>query len=129
MLWNVLASWAGQLVFLLAGFFMPRMIDTHVGQAALGIWDFSWSLVSYFGLANLGVGSSVNRYVAMYRAANDITSLKTAVSSVLAFQVVAGTIVAGQPPSWCAACHFFSEKNWELRPNRPDMWWLFLEPV
>ena len=95
MLWNVLASWAGQLVFLLAGFFLPRMIDNHAGQAALGIWDFSWSLVSYFGLANLGVGSSVNRYVAMYRAAYDSHSLKTAVSSILAFQVVAGTVVAG----------------------------------
>jgi O-antigen/teichoic acid export membrane protein len=95
MLWNVLASWAGQLVFLLAGFLMPRMIDTHVGQAALGIWDFSWSLASYFGLANLGVGSSVNRYVAMYRAANDISNLKAAVSSVLAFQFAAGAAVAG----------------------------------
>ena len=93
MVWNVLASWVGQLAFVLAGFVMPRMIDRYAGQAALGIWDFSWSLVSYFGLANLGVGSSVNRYVASYRAVNDTSGLNRAVTSVLAFQFVAGLTV------------------------------------
>ena len=82
MVWNVLTSWAGHMVFVIAGFIMPRMIDRHIGQTSLGIWDFSWSLVNYFGLAGLGIGSSVNRYVAKYRAVNDIEGLRKAVSSV-----------------------------------------------
>jgi O-antigen/teichoic acid export membrane protein len=107
MAWNVLASWAGHMVFVIAGFVMPRMIDRHIGQTSLGIWDFSWSLVSYFGLAGLGIGSSVNRYVAKYRAVNDIDGLRRAVSSVWCIQVVvsfvivlATAVVASFIPLW-----------------------------
>ncbi len=64
MVWNVVASWLGHSVFVVAGFFLPRIIDRHLGQVGLGIWDFGWSLVSYLGIAQVGVGSSVNRYVA-----------------------------------------------------------------
>jgi len=84
---NVLYSWGGYLVFVITGFIMPRMIDGYVGQTALGIWDFCWSLVSYLSLAGLGVGSSVNRYVAKYRAENDVLRLRQAVSSVMGIQV------------------------------------------
>jgi O-antigen/teichoic acid export membrane protein len=84
--WNVLSSWGGHLIFLLAGFIMPRVIDRHVGQVSLGIWDFSWSLVNYMSFAGLGIGSSVNRYVAKYRAAGDMVGLSTAVSSVMCVQ-------------------------------------------
>ena len=61
MAWNVMASWAGHAVFIVAGFIMPRFIDRTIGQEALGIWDFAWSVVSYFGLAEIGVGASVGR--------------------------------------------------------------------
>ena len=104
---NVLTSWAGHMVFVIAGFVMPRMIDRHIGQTSLGIWDFSWSLVNYFGLAGLGIGSSVNRYVAKYRAVNDIEGLRKAVSSVWGIQMVvsfvmvlAAVTVASFLPLW-----------------------------
>src|SRR5690348_219890 len=72
---NVLASWAGHLVFIVAGFVMPRQIDRHIGQVGLGVWDFGWTAVNYFFLAQIGVGVSVNRYVARYRAAQDVAGL------------------------------------------------------
>jgi O-antigen/teichoic acid export membrane protein len=81
------------MVFVVAGFLLPRMIDHHVGQTSLGIWDFTWSLVSYFGLAGLGVGSSVNRYVAKLRAAGDKEGLDEAISSVVCVQVVIATVI------------------------------------
>ncbi len=92
--WNVLTSWGGHLVFVVAGFVMPRMIDRHVGQASLGIWDFAWSLVSYFSLAGLGVGSSINRYVAKFRAAGDRDGLNEAVSSVVCVQRAIAAFIA-----------------------------------
>lgn len=90
---NVLFSWGSYLVFVVAGFVMPRMIDRHLGQVTLGIWDFCWSLVSYLNLAGLGIGSSVNRYVAKYRAANDIDKLRKAVSSVMCIQLIVAAVV------------------------------------
>jgi O-antigen/teichoic acid export membrane protein len=92
---SVLASWSGHLVFVAAGFFLPRFIDHHAGQATLGVWDFAWSLVSYFGLAQVGIGSSVNRYVAGHRAEGDIPALNCTVSSVVALQSLAALIVLG----------------------------------
>lgn len=82
MAWNVIASWAGHSVFIVAGFIMPRMIDRKLGQETLGIWDFSWSMIAYFGLVQVGVGSSVNRYVAKYRARNDVELVNSTVSSI-----------------------------------------------
>ena len=92
---NVLASWAGHLVFIVAGFIVPRAIDRQIGQEALGVWDFGWSLVSYFGLVSGGVMSSINRYVARYRAAGDMDSLNATVSTGLAIYLCAGAIVLG----------------------------------
>jgi O-antigen/teichoic acid export membrane protein len=91
--WNVIASWGGQLLVIVCGFIMPRMIDRHVGQVSLGIWDFCWSIVSYFGLAGLGIGSSVNRHVAMYRASHQPEKLRAAVSSVNAIQIVVSLLI------------------------------------
>lgn len=90
---NVMWSWAGHLVFVVSGFIMPRMIDEYIGQEQLGIWDFCWSLVSYLNIASLGVGSSVNRYVAKYRAAGETDALGAAISSVVVIQLVISAVV------------------------------------
>jgi len=92
---NVLFSWAGHLVFVVAGFIMPRMIDRRLGQELLGVWDFSWSLVQYFGLVQAGVGSSVNRYVARYRAAGDIVGVNRIVSTAFCLLSISGLLVLG----------------------------------
>jgi O-antigen/teichoic acid export membrane protein len=92
---NVGASYAGHFVFIIFGFIMPRAIDEQIGQVALGIWDFSWSFVNYLNLAMLGIGSSVNRYVARYRAAGDTLALNRTLSSVVAVQIVIAVLVFG----------------------------------
>jgi len=95
MVWNVIVSWASQLVFIAAGFIMPRMIDRKLGQTTLGIWDFSWSMVAYFGLIQVGVGASVNRYVAKYRARKEMRLVSSVVSSVMFLQCLMGVVVIG----------------------------------
>lgn len=90
---NVGASYLGQMVFIIFGFILPRAIDDAVGQAALGIWDFSWSFVNYLNLAMIGIGSSVNRFVARYRASGDLLALNKTVSTVIAIQLAISLIV------------------------------------
>jgi O-antigen/teichoic acid export membrane protein len=92
MAFNVLTSWAGHLVFVIAGFLLPRILDRQIGQEMLGLWDFAWSLVSYFGLADIGAGSSLSRYVAGHRAAGDVAALRRAASSVMLVQAAVGTL-------------------------------------
>ncbi len=87
MAWNVLTTWGAHLVFIVAGFLMPRFIDHKLGQVSLGVWDFGWSMVSYFALAQVGVGSSVNRFVAKFRTTGDVEGLNRTVSSVNVIQM------------------------------------------
>ncbi len=79
---NVAFAWGGYAVNVIAGFVMPRLISDRLGQTTLGIWDFSWSIVSYFALVQLNLGSSINRYVAQYRAAGDHAGLCRSVSTI-----------------------------------------------
>lgn len=90
---NVLFVWAGQMVFFVAGFILPRLIDNKLGQEVLGVWDFSWSLVTYFGFVDMGIMSSVNRYVARHWGKQDIEGVNCVLSSATAVLFVAGFLV------------------------------------
>lgn len=70
------------------------MVDESLGQTALGVWDFGWSIVHYLGLAMVGIGSSVNRFVARYRSSGESEKLSRIVSSVIAIQLLIAVAVA-----------------------------------
>jgi len=65
---NTIVSWVTYVVFIVSGFIAPRLIDYYEGQIILGVWDLSWSIVSYLSIANIGVGASLNRYISKYRS-------------------------------------------------------------
>jgi O-antigen/teichoic acid export membrane protein len=91
---NVLVSWLSQLVFIVAGFVMPRLIDHQLGQEMLGLWDFGWTIVAYFSLVQMGVVGSINRYVATHQATGDIVGVNRCVSSIfLVLLAMAGLMV------------------------------------
>ena len=89
---NVLASWAGQVIFIVAGFIMPRLINDSLSRTALGVWDFGWSVVAYLTLTQAGIVASINRYVAKFRAVGDLGSVNTVVSSVWVALLAAGAL-------------------------------------
>ncbi len=90
---GVAVSWVAQIILIAAGFIIPRWIDHGLGRATLGIWDLAWSLVSYLTLLEAGIGSSVNRHVALYLVEGDIKSVNQVVSSVAIVQRVVGIVV------------------------------------
>src|SRR5688572_19881830 len=79
---NILTNWGAQVFHMVAGFVVPRLIDRQLSQEALGVWDLAWSIVVYFNLVQIGVTSSINRYVAFHRAQGDLSAINTAVSSI-----------------------------------------------
>lgn len=93
MLKNIVFGWGAQFIFLVAGFVLPRMLNDSIGQEALGVWDFAWSLIAYFTLVQAGVVSSVNRYVAKYYTADDNNNVNVSVSSVTLLLVVMAIII------------------------------------
>ncbi|NOX58567.1 MAG: oligosaccharide flippase family protein, partial [Planctomycetes bacterium] len=79
---NVIAGWLAQFFFIAGGFVLPRLVNDRLSQDALGVWDFAWSLTGLFGILQGGIVSSVNRFVAKFRARNDVEGISCAVSSV-----------------------------------------------
>ncbi len=92
--YNVFIGWIGQLIFVASGFILPRMINTHLGKETLGVWDFSWSLITYFIFIQSSLTSSINRYVAKHRAVGDIDAISTAVSSAFFALLILAALVA-----------------------------------
>lgn len=84
---NAIASYAGHFVFIFFGFVTPRIVDVQVGQVSLGVWDFCWTLVNYLNMSMIGIGASVNRYVARYRAMGNTLALSRTVSTVVCVQL------------------------------------------
>ncbi len=84
---NVLTGWVAYMIFMVAGFIMPRLIDNYEGQVALGIWDFSWTFVNYLSMSGLGLASALNRYVPRYRTTGELEKLNQTVSTVVMLQV------------------------------------------
>jgi len=91
--WNVLVSWASQLITIVLGFVLPRMIDEQLSQTSLGIWDFAWAIVSYLTIVDFGVGSNAARYVAQFRVEKLALRLNEMVSSAHFVQVLVSLAV------------------------------------
>jgi len=99
---NVLTSWLGHFIVIAAGFAVTAVLYRKLDSAVLGVWYFSWSLAAYFGLVQMGIGSSVDRYVARYRAAGDGDGINTVVNSVLATMLIMalGVLVLTVGTTW-----------------------------
>jgi len=85
---NVLSNWAGLGVALVISFFMAPFVVHKLGNAFYGIWAIMMQLTGYLGLLELGVRSSVIKYIAQYYAENNSRQLNQIVSSAISFYLV-----------------------------------------
>lgn len=92
---NVMASWLAQSICIVGGFILPRVVHHEIGQGALGVWDFAWSLTGFFALLQGGIVSSINRFVAKHRALDDVDGISTAISSVTLILVSLAAVIVG----------------------------------
>lgn len=90
---GLMVSWASQVLLIVSGFLIPRMIDHGMGPVTLGIWDFGWSLVSYFGLLEGGITGSVNRFVALERGKGDLAGVNRVASTAAMLQRGVGVLI------------------------------------
>jgi O-antigen/teichoic acid export membrane protein len=105
-----MVSWLSQLVLIFSGFVMPRLVDEKIGQIALGIWDFGWAFVGYLTLVGFGMGACFNRYIAKYRASNEIDKLNRVANSVVLVQLVIAIIVVFSTVSFYTLLpHYFMD--------------------
>src|SRR5712664_3941195 len=89
---NVGSSWFALGVNILVGIFLSPFILHRLGDTAFGIWVLIFSVTGYYGLFDLGIRSSVIRYVSTYTATNDTQSLNKLINTSLATYTGIGAV-------------------------------------
>jgi O-antigen/teichoic acid export membrane protein len=93
---NVSSSWFSLGVNVVTGFILSPFIVHHLGDEAFGLWILIFSVTGYYGLFDLGIRSSIVRYVAKYSATGEYDELNrllnTAMFSYTAIGAVAMSI-------------------------------------
>src|SRR5581483_6406466 len=92
---NVGSSWFSLGFNILVGTFLSPFILHRLADAAYGIWVLLFSVTGYYGLFDLGIRSSVVRYVSRFTAINDRQSLSKLVNtSLFSYTVIGGVTMA-----------------------------------
>src|SRR5919109_1816707 len=81
---NVGSSWFALGVNVLVGIFLSPYILHRLGDEAFGLWVLIFSVTGYYGLFDLGIRSSIVRYVAKYSATNDYEELTRLINTAMA---------------------------------------------
>ncbi|HZQ70138.1 MAG TPA: oligosaccharide flippase family protein [Terriglobales bacterium] len=80
---NVGSSWFALGVNVLVGLFLSPFILHRLGDEAFGLWVLIFSVTGYYGLFDLGIRSSIIRYVSKYTAVDDHQQLNGLVNTAL----------------------------------------------
>ena len=89
---NVSSSWFSLGVNILVGIFLSPFILHRLGNTAYGAWVLVFSVTGYYGLFDLGVRSSIIRYVSTYTAKGDFEGLYRLINTSLAGYTAIGAI-------------------------------------
>jgi len=89
---NVSSSWFSLGVNVLVGVFLSPFILHRLGDTAYGIWILIFSVTGYYGLFDLGIRSSVVRYVSTYTATGDQEGLAKLINTSLATYTAIGAV-------------------------------------
>ena len=120
---NVSSSWFTLGVSILVGIFLSPFILHRLGDTAFGIWVLIFSVTGYYGLFDLGIRSSVIRYVSTYTANNDAEGLARLVNTSLATYTAIGVTALAVT----LVCTLFVDRLFRVPPEFLGVArWLFL---
>jgi len=80
---NVLFNWLGTIANMAVGFFLSPFILHRLGDVAFGVFVLANSVVAYLGLLDLGMQSSVLRFVSKGHTKGDHEGASEAISAAL----------------------------------------------
>lgn len=89
---NILANWGNTFIGTIIGFLMMPFVIHQLGDVKYGIWVLIMSFTGYLGLFDFGVGGSVVKYVAQYKASDDNVGLNEICSVSFYLRLVAGLL-------------------------------------
>jgi O-antigen/teichoic acid export membrane protein len=87
------SNWAALAVNVLVGLLLTPYLISKLGKAGFGTWSLVWSLIGYYGLLRMGVGSGIMRYLPFYEGRGDHKAASETVSTGLAIYFFVGVVI------------------------------------
>jgi O-antigen/teichoic acid export membrane protein len=91
---NVVSSGGSQAGIMLVALVTTPVLVSGLGLKRYGLWALAGALVNYFGLLDLGVGSSFVRFLAYHHARDDAARFNSVVRIGLAFYAGLAAVMA-----------------------------------
>lgn len=95
---NVFWNWLGIVIDACISLAIAPYLVNHLGASVYGVWILIGSMSGYFGLLDLGVRSSVGRYIAFHRGTDDHEGVNAILSTAFAATAVLGILVVALMP-------------------------------
>jgi O-antigen/teichoic acid export membrane protein len=86
---NILSNWVGIVILGMIGIFLTPIMVHGVGNLYYGMWILAASIGDYSGLLDLGMRTTIFRFVAYYRGGNQRSALDQAFATGLAISMLA----------------------------------------
>lgn len=80
---NISAGWAEMLIMVISGLIITPILISYLGKEGYGVWALAGSIIGYLAILDLGVSSSLSRFVAKYNAKEDMEGLSRILTTSL----------------------------------------------
>jgi O-antigen/teichoic acid export membrane protein len=90
---NALSNVVSLGINVLTGMYIMRIVNGRLDEITFGMWMLTSSVVGYFSLLQMGVGTGVMRYVPLHRGKRMQDNVSTTVSTGMAFYSTVGLII------------------------------------
>ena len=105
----VTTSWIAVIANAAVGFFLTPYVLHHLGDEAYGLWILTVTCVGYYGLLDIGVRSSILRYVSRNQALGNRESVNEVVATAFYYYLLACVLIlVAAFVSVGPVCRFFS---------------------
>jgi O-antigen/teichoic acid export membrane protein len=105
----VTTSWIAVIATAAVGFLLTPYVLHHLGDEAYGLWVLTVTCVGYYGLLDIGVRSSILRYVSRNQALGNRDAVNEVVATAFYYYLAACVIILiGAWLSVGFVCRFFS---------------------
>lgn len=103
---DAMASYTNLFIVIITALILVPIVESHVGKSHYGIYQFVISLTIYSELMSMGLGKTIERYVAKYAAEKKENMEGAIVSIVLTIYLATGMIFLG---GVALLYHFFGQ--------------------
>jgi O-antigen/teichoic acid export membrane protein len=94
MIRSMFSNWVGMAIGAVVAFLMTPILIHRLGDFHYGMWVLVASVLDYYGLLDIGIRTTLQRYTARYQGSNEKEELNCTLATVMAFSYcIAGFIV------------------------------------